>query len=178
MMPAADPYPTEKEIAQALAEGITIRQLRDRQLAAPARRTARAKTPVPELPQLEPGQLRITVPMPPDLTNRSGKSRNQYAVAAEKKAFYAHLDQRLMARLLTPAPTTPFAAARLAATLYLGHAMDEDNAMARCKWPIDWLVTRGYLADDDRARLRWQGQPDQVIQRGQEYRITFTLTPG
>jgi hypothetical protein len=61
--------------------------------------------------------------------------------------------------------------------MYLGGAMDDDNAAGRHKWAIDWLRTRGYLASDRRSGLRWERFPDQVVQRDGRYRLVLTLTP-
>ena len=42
--------------------------------------------------------------------------------------------------------------------------MDTDNLMARLKWPVDWIVKAGYLADDGPKVLEWE-MPQQVIDR-------------
>jgi hypothetical protein len=55
--------------------------------------------------------------------------------------------------------------------------MDHDNAVARCKWPLDLLVQLGYLADDRRKNVQWAGFPDQIVSRKQEPSLTLIITP-
>jgi hypothetical protein len=79
----------------------------------------------------------------------------------------------MMRHEVHPAPRSPV---ELRATLYMGNHMDDDNALARLKWPVDWLKTRGYLVDDARKHCRMT-IPEQVVKRNQEYRVEITLTP-
>lgn len=121
--------------------------------------------------------VRIVVPMPPPLTNASGRSRGWRTVNRAKKCYWEQLDDRQNYGLIPAPPAVAFPRARIRATLYLGNAMDDDNAVARCKWALDWLRTRGYIVDDRKRVLTWSGFPEQVVKRGQEYRIELTLTP-
>ncbi len=61
--------------------------------------------------------------------------------------------------------------------MYLGGAMDDDNAMARHKPLLDWLKTRGYIADDRKKNIVWEGLPEQIVKRDGNYRIELTITP-
>ena len=61
--------------------------------------------------------------------------------------------------------------------MYLGARMDHDNAMARLKFLLDWLVMSHYIADDSPKRLEWEGLPEQVVKRDGNYRVEITLTP-
>jgi hypothetical protein len=61
--------------------------------------------------------------------------------------------------------------------MYLGAAMDDDNAAARHKPLLDWLKTRGYIAADRRKCLRWESFPEQIIRRNGHYHIELTITP-
>jgi hypothetical protein len=63
----------------------------------------------------------------------------------------------------------------MTATLTLYNAMDHDGAVSRCKWALDWLVTRGYLVDDGPAILTWTGMPQQVVDRKLPARLTVVL---
>ena len=79
-----------------------------------------------------------------------------------KNAYAAQVHVLLATRQLPPVPDAPIARAAVTATLTLGAWMDDDNAVARCKWPIDLLVRLGYLADDRRTCLRWGAFPEQI----------------
>jgi hypothetical protein len=48
--------------------------------------------------------------------------------------------------------------------------------MARLKWPIDWLVGRGYLVDDGPDRLAYDEPTQHQAKYGEEY-LALTLTP-
>jgi hypothetical protein len=61
--------------------------------------------------------------------------------------------------------------------MVLHGAMDDDNAVARHKWLIDWLVARGFLASDRRTCVRWAAFPTQRVTRKEPARITLTATP-
>jgi hypothetical protein len=122
--------------------------------------------------------LELTLPMPELQTNsRRGRSRHWRAVEREKKAYWAQLDLLVAARQIPRPPAAPIAKATLRSTMHLGAAMDEDNAVARHKWPIDWLRHRGYIAGDRRKTLRWESFPEQIIKRDGQYRLVLTLTP-
>jgi hypothetical protein len=51
--------------------------------------------------------------------------------------------------------------------------MDLDNLMARCKWPVDWLVIRSVIAGDSPKELEWE-LPRQLIDR-KDQRIEIEL---
>ena len=51
--------------------------------------------------------------------------------------------------------------------------MDGDGLVSRAKWPVDWLVKRGYLVDDSPIYLEWV-MPTQEIDR-KNRRIEITL---
>jgi hypothetical protein len=100
--------------------------------------------------------LVLTLPMPLNLANARLHWR---AKDRERDAYFTHCDA-LQARNAVPAPpAVPLVRATIAAAMVLGGHMDDDNAMARLKWPVDWLRTRGYIADDRRKNLRWTGFP-------------------
>lgn len=115
-------------------------------------------------------------PMPPNLTNAKRKGKWQGAHFG-KMRYLSHCDDLQQFGILPPPPATPIASARIASVMKLGHAMDDDNALARHKWPLDWLKTRGYIAEDRRKNIRWAGLPEQIVGRKQDYVIELTLTP-
>jgi hypothetical protein len=128
--------------------------------------------------------LTLVVPMPPNIGNGShGHWSSRYR---EKNAYWRVLDlltgkRGLIGRerffSIPRPPQQPFAKASIRSTMYLGGAMDDSNAMRRHKWVEDWLVTRGYLVDDRKKCLTWEGFPEQVIKRDGNYRIVLVLTP-
>lgn len=120
--------------------------------------------------------LTLTLPMPAPVTNR--RTGNGWrTVHAEKLRYAAACDALQGAGLIPPPPRTPFARATIASVMHLGHAMDDDNALVRHKVSIDWLRTRGYIADDRKKCLQWAGLPEQIVKRDGNYRLVLTLTP-
>lgn len=119
--------------------------------------------------------MKLVFPMPPNLTNRRSGASHWAVRGKEKKNYLAQCDERQNAGLLPAPPKRPFLSATLSSVMHLGAAMDEDNALARHKWALDWLKTRGYIVDDRRKCVRWSGFPDQVIKRDGNYRIEITL---
>lgn len=122
------------------------------------------------------GPLVLTLPMPAPVTNR--RTGNGWrTVYAEKLRYAKACDELQRAGLIPPPPRAPFARATIASVMHLGHAMDDDNAMVRHKVSIDWLKTRGYIADDRKKCLQWAGLPEQIVKRNGNYRLVLTLTP-
>lgn len=64
---------------------------------------------------------------------------------------------------------------RATAVYYIGRAerMDDDNAVARLKWPLDLLKARGLIVDDKRPHLQLAGIPEQ--RQGTPRRLELTL---
>src|SRR5690242_5225455 len=132
------------------------------------------------MPVTPPGAregVRLVVPMPANLANRDSGRSHWRVRHTEKRRYWAMLDERQRCGLIPPPPATAFSRVRLSSVMYLGGAMDEDNAMHRHKPVLDWLKTRGYIVDDRKRVLTWAGFPEQIVKRGQEYRIEITLTP-
>ena len=117
--------------------------------------------------------MTLTFPMPPNLANRaSGRSHWRW-LHREKKTYLAHLDALQACRRIPPPPEVPMQRPLLSSTMHVGAKNDADNAVARHKWPIDWLATRGYIEND--KHLDWHAFPVQVVKRGVEYRLELTL---
>lgn len=128
------------------------------------------------LPPAEPTPIRMTIPMPENISNP--KQSGWRGRAARKEKYFKRLDELQGAGLLPPPPPRAFPKATIRATMYVGAAMDEANAIHRAeKWPCDWLKTRGYIVDDRRSCLRWEAMPEQIVRRDGNYRIDITLTP-
>ena len=120
-------------------------------------------------------EIQLTVPMPPNVTNRRSGGSHWRTIYREKQQFSKTLDALQAAGILPPPPPLPFRKAMVISVMYLGAAMDDDNAMARHKPVMDWLKTRGYIVDDRKKCLSWYGLPEQVIKRDGNYRIVLTL---
>jgi len=97
-------------------------------------------------------------------------------VYKEKVAYWRELDTSQLLGNIPKPPRKPFEKARIKSVMRLGAAMDDGNAMNRHKWIEDWLTTRGYIVDDRKKNLEWEGLPEQIIKRDGNYSITITLT--
>lgn len=117
--------------------------------------------------------LRLTVPMPPNLTNRASGKSHWRTIQREHDTYFTLLDMRLTIGMIPDPPRVPIDPPLISSTMYLGAQMDQDNAMARHKWLIDWLSKRGFIGNDRRAR--WAAFPHQVVKRGQDYRIELAI---
>lgn len=121
-------------------------------------------------------ELTLTAPLPPNIANNRMHWRTKLKA---KKRYWGSLNTlSLIGRIpISPlASRTQTGPTRIAATLYVHNLMDDDNAMARVKWLLDWLVANDYLPGDARKNIQWAGMPEQVIDR-KNPRIELTLTP-
>jgi hypothetical protein len=115
--------------------------------------------------------LHFTLPLPPNMANGRGHWRTR---ERERKDYYL----RCCAAAGNPRPPrVPWLRATYTVHLFLYNPMDDDNALARCKHALDFLVRRGYIVDDARQHLRLASVPEQSIDRAQP-RLLLTLTPG
>src|SRR5688500_14519448 len=98
-------------------------------------------------------RMKITLPLPPNLAN----SRMHWRVKHNKRKAY--FESCGMSYALNPqhnyfwTATRPPDRAKVRATIYCGGMMDTDNALARLKWPVDWMVTHGLLVGDKPSQL-------------------------
>lgn len=122
---------------------------------------------------MSPAAVRLVLPLPPDFSNARRHWRVQLAA---KKAYWEQLNLLLAARQIEAPPRVPIRRARVTATLYVWSVLDLDNAFARLKWALDWLVGHGYIADDNPRVLRWEHTPRQIVDR-QNRRVELVLTP-
>lgn len=115
---------------------------------------------------------RVTLPLPPNLANgrlhwrAKDRKRGEYEASC---AYWAIMGGDLH-------PQEPLERARISAVLYVHQRMDWDNLMARCKWPVDFLVKDRWIVDDSPDRLEWVGIPTQEIDRKNQ-RLVVTLEP-
>lgn len=113
--------------------------------------------------------MKLVLPIPP---NR-GNDRLHWA--AEKRAKDAYYTACL-ARYGKP-PKVTLSRATIGATLYTHQTMDEDNLMARLKFPVDFLVERGYITDDSPGVLIWERPTQEIDRRNQRVEIELTEIP-
>ena len=120
-----------------------------------------------------PDTLTFTMPLPDNLAN----SRLHWAVKHKRKtAFWLMCDMLRKGKVFPKPPKEPWNKAEIAVHMTLGNTMDTDNAVARCKQAIDWLVTRGYVVDDKPKHLIWAGMPTQRVSRKNAPQLDITLT--
>lgn len=133
-----------------------------------------------------PDAIEVVVPMPVNLANARLHWRTRLG---HKKRYYGMLDLIASAHRAIGFPDDlPYRIPRpprvphpgrmwVEAHLVLGNLMDDDNAMHRMKFVLDWLVTRGYLAGDSRKHIKWRDIPSQEVSRKQPAHVRLTLTP-
>lgn len=131
----------------------------------------------PQLIEERATTLVFKIPMPPTLTNSGkGRSRHWRVIEREKEQYWTLLTIAKQFKTIPPPPAVPWEKARIQSLMVLGGAMDDDNAMARHKWPIDWLVRNGYIKSDRKSCLVWADFPTQRVSRKEDKTITITLT--
>ncbi len=121
--------------------------------------------------------MRIVLPLPPNMAN----SRMHWRVKNRERQNYLVLCDLWSTRVVdgrvffAGPPLKCGVRVVISATIHHTHTMDQDNSMARLKWPVDWLVTNRYMVDDDPAHLVWIGLPTQVKCKRDERRVEFVL---
>ena len=102
--------------------------------------------------------MKLTLPLPLNLGNAR---LHHYEKNRKMNAYY----DLCLATVRVKRPTFPLLRANISATLYVWNLMDEgDNMRFRLKWPLDWLVQRGFIEDDSPRTLVW-GTVTQEIDR-------------
>jgi len=111
--------------------------------------------------------------MPPNRGNARGHWAVNYRA---QRDYYNRLDNLQLIGFLPRLPAEPMGLVRLDVVAVLARRNDSDNLVARCKWPIDWLVSRRYLKSDDPSVLDWPMMPEKRVSRKEAPRLTFTIT--
>lgn len=123
----------------------------------------------------QPGTFtRLVVPLPPNMAN-DGRVHWRRKYNAQQE-YFDTLDLLLAARRIPAPPREVPGRVRLTAHLFVWSEMDDDNALARLKHALDWLRTRGYVADDRRRNIEWTGLPQQTIDR-RDQRLELIIEP-
>lgn len=118
----------------------------------------------------------FVLPMPPNMLNTSFKTAHWSVKRDLHEQYKSFLIAMRATRLMPSPPRQPPPLARISMHLVIKQKMDVSGAMAREKWPVDWLVTAGYLTDDNEEHLQWAGLPTQaIVPRGEPQRIEFRL---
>jgi len=116
----------------------------------------------------------LILPLPLNKAN----SRMHWAVERKRRLQYFDTADLLCAKVVRQRKKyPPSVQTTLAATFYLWSSMDQDNLMARLKWPVDWLIHAGFIVDDSPAYLLHLGIPKQEIDRKYQ-RLVLQLTEG
>jgi hypothetical protein len=115
-------------------------------------------------------EMTLTLPLPPNMAN----GRMHWRTKDRKRRAYLEACDYTLG--LPRAPRQPLTSVTLYALMVVWALHDDDNALARLKWAVDWLVTRGYIAGDSRKHIRWVGLPDQIVNRKEAASVTFTIT--
>ena len=84
--------------------------------------------------------MRFVLPLPPNRANSRWHWREE---SRRKNTFY------LMSTALYPRlPAQRLERCDISCDLYVWSVMDHDNLVGRCKWVLDWLQAREYIASD------------------------------
>lgn len=123
-----------------------------------------------------PTTLPVTfiLPLPPNMANARWHWAAKHRARQE---YFLELANLYILGLIPKPPAEPFPYVFISSTLYLLSQMDEDNALARIKWPVDWLKRHGYIVDDRIPHARFT-IPAQVVSRKAQSRLELTLTAG
>ena len=97
-------------------------------------------------PRKRRAKIQLTLTMPANVANSRGHWRVKHRAKAR---FYKDSDQRQLVGLVPAPPAKPLESAHVRVRFHVHNLLDPDNLHARMKHILDWLVTRGYLANDD-----------------------------
>jgi hypothetical protein len=98
-----------------------------------------------ESPKTLSAPLVFELPLPDNVANGRMHWR---AKATRKNAYMAGLDMLMFGEVLPGPPLIPLVKPVAEIEMRTVRRMDHDNAHARLKWVLDWLQTRGYMAND------------------------------
>ena len=101
--------------------------------------------------------MKLVMPLP----LARGNARLHWRTENRRKHEYWDL---CLATVKTKRPSVPLRRALITITLYCWNTMDEPGLWERLKWPVDWLVRRGYI-EDDSPRVLTYGPVRQAIDR-------------
>jgi Holliday junction resolvase RusA-like endonuclease len=118
--------------------------------------------------------LTLVLPLPLNLAN----SRLHWAARLrEKRAYWERLNVRRDAKLIAWPPHAIPPKASVEIVMYVGARMDRDNLYARVKWPLDWLVSWGYVSGDREDQIELV-VTQKVDRKNQRMSVTITAMEG
>ena len=119
--------------------------------------------------------LRFTLPLPPNRANARWHWREEARLRAQWLTTARFAVSASGIKLLRK----PMERATVRATFYLWSKQDQDNLVARLKWPLDALTQKhwGFIKDDSPDVLRFGWMPEQRIDRKNQ-RLELELTEG
>lgn len=100
--------------------------------------------------------MRIILPLP---LSRANARWHHMTEVRHKHTYY----DACLTRYSKP-PKKTFARAKITVRFYVHQKNDRDGLWARLKWPLDWLVLREYIVDDNEEVLEW-GPVTQEVDR-------------
>lgn len=124
--------------------------------------------------------LTVVLPLPPNMANsrmhwrvKERKRKDYFASCALR--WYAQASGGPLSRSRARMSQEP-RKAHLAFEMIVGNEMDEDNALARCKWAVDFLVREGILYGD-KPKDCAMSIPKQIVKRTKDsYTLRVTIT--
>src|SRR5690606_41628770 len=91
--------------------------------------------------------IRMTLPLPPRLTNfGKGRRRHWRALKAEKDQYWRTLDSLQLMGHIPPPPDRPIERAERRVQMLPWNCMADSGATARRQWVEDWPLTRAHAA--------------------------------
>ena len=100
--------------------------------------------------------VKLTLPLPMNRANA------RWHWATEMRIKRSYYDKCLVR--YGKIPKTTMQRAKISVKFFLHQKMDDDNLRGRLKWPLDWLVIRGFIKNDSPDVLVW-GPVTQEVDR-------------
>jgi len=120
------------------------------------------------------GPWKFELPLPTNLGN--ARLHHMQKVRLKNK-WYGQADERVTNGLAPHRPPKPLEHAIVRIHFCIHNPMDRDNLGARCKWVLDWLVTRGYIMDDsDKVLTDWLPPTQEVDRKNKRVEVTVSAT--
>jgi hypothetical protein len=141
--------------------GVAKQRIRDEL----ARRDGTSTVDVPSPAPQRVRAMRLCMPLGVNRTNRASGTGHWSTLHRQDERYRDVLDALARMGAFPAPPPAPYSRVRIRVTIYPWAIMDADNAVARAKAAIDWIVRVGYVVDDTPAHLEWSGMPDQVVDR-------------
>lgn len=130
-------------------------------------------------------EMKLTLPLPPSLNEMLDKAKKRALVGnrllpiiynADKASYGIRCDVLTRDAGVFP-PRSPLTEWRLKGAAFYVHGLrDPIELLAGLKWPVDWLVKRGFVVDDSPQYLKSIPYPEQHIDRKNQ-RVELEIEP-